>query len=58
MSGWDVDRAVRTLLDAEWSRVDRAPITDEWPELDVDTAYRIQDELVARKPSPVNTSSG
>jgi 2-oxo-3-hexenedioate decarboxylase len=49
MSGWDVDRAVRTLLDAERSRVDRAPISDEWPELDGDTAYRIQDELVARK---------
>jgi 2-oxo-3-hexenedioate decarboxylase len=46
---WTIESAAQILLDAEASRTDRTPITDEWPELDLDTAYRVQDELIARK---------
>jgi len=46
---WSVDRAVRVLLDAERQRTDRGPITSEWPGLDLDTAYRVQDELIGQK---------
>jgi len=49
MSGWDVQRAADALLGAEEQRQDRPPITDEWPELDLATAYRIQDETLARR---------
>lgn len=48
-TGWNVDTAATVLLQAEADRKDRHPITDEWPELDLDTAYQIQDELIARK---------
>lgn len=47
--GWDVARAAAVLLDAEAARVDRGPITAEWPELDLATAYQVQDEIVCRK---------
>jgi 2-oxo-3-hexenedioate decarboxylase len=46
---WTIESAAQILLDAEASRTDRTPITDEWPELDLDTAYRVQDELIACK---------
>ncbi|MCZ4587585.1 fumarylacetoacetate hydrolase family protein [Rhodococcus opacus] len=46
---WNVETAAQTLLDAEGSRTDRHPITAEWPDLDLATAYRVQDELIARK---------
>jgi 2-oxo-3-hexenedioate decarboxylase len=51
MSGavWTVDRAAEVLLEAERVRQARGPITEEWPELDLDTAYRVQDELLRRK---------
>ncbi|ACY96134.1 MULTISPECIES: 2-keto-4-pentenoate hydratase [Thermomonospora] len=49
MSGWDVYRAAEELLAAERQRRDRGPITEQWPELDLATAYRVQDELVHRK---------
>ncbi|MEV5410037.1 4-oxalocrotonate decarboxylase [Thermopolyspora sp. NPDC052614] len=51
MSGavWTVDRAAEVLLEAERVRRARGPITEEWPELDLDTAYRVQDELLRRK---------
>ncbi len=45
-AGWDVARAAAVLLECEDSRTDRAPITDEWPELDLDTAYAVQDETL------------
>jgi len=45
-SGWTVERAARALLAAEDSRTDRGPITDEWPELDIVTAYAVQDETL------------
>jgi 2-oxo-3-hexenedioate decarboxylase len=49
MSGWTVDRAATALLDCEQARADREPITDEWPDLDLRTAYEIQDETLRRR---------
>lgn len=46
---WDVDSAARMLLAAEHDRADRGPLTDEWPEFDLQTAYEVQDRLVALK---------
>jgi 2-oxo-3-hexenedioate decarboxylase len=48
-AGWDVDRAATVLLAAENDRVDLEPITDEWTDLDLTTAYAIQDEVLRRK---------
>lgn len=49
MTTWDVDRAATALLACERDRTDRGPITDEWPELDVATAYQVQDETLRRR---------
>ena len=49
MSTWDCDRAASVLLEAEESRTDRGPISDEWPELDLETAYAVQDETLRRR---------
>ena len=46
MTGWTVDRAAVALLAAEDARADREPLTDEWPGLDVATAYAVQDEAL------------
>ncbi|GGN58703.1 4-oxalocrotonate decarboxylase [Streptomyces albiflavescens] len=46
---WDLVRAARALLEAEDTRTDRGPITDEWPDLDLDTAYAVQDETLQRR---------
>jgi len=46
---WDVDRAAVALLDAERSCTERRPLTDEWPDLDLATAYRVQDEMLCRR---------
>lgn len=48
-TGWSVSRAAQELLRAEDERRDRTPITDEWPELDLSTAYAIQDETLRRR---------
>ncbi|PWU55421.1 4-oxalocrotonate decarboxylase [Micromonospora globispora] len=40
---WDVASVAAELLRCEDERVDRPPFTDEWPELDLDTGYEIQD---------------
>jgi 2-oxo-3-hexenedioate decarboxylase len=49
MTGWTVDRAAAVLLEAEDNRTDLSPITDEWPALDLATAYRVQDETLRRR---------
>lgn len=51
MTTWSIDRAATELLAAEDGRVDRGPITDEWPDLigDIATAYAIQDETLRRR---------
>jgi len=41
--GWDVESVAAELLRCEDARVDRPPFSDEWPELDLDTGYQIQD---------------
>jgi 2-oxo-3-hexenedioate decarboxylase len=46
---WNVHTAASALLDAEEGRIDRGPITAEWPGLDLGTAYDVQAELIARK---------
>ena len=46
---WTVDRAATELLRCEDERTDREPITDEWPALDLPTAYEIQDETLRRR---------
>lgn len=40
---WDVASVAEELLRCEDERVDRPPFTDEWPELDLDTGYEVQD---------------
>ena len=49
MSDWDVARAASVLLEAEQTRSERGPVTDEWPDLDLATAYAVQDETLARR---------
>lgn len=49
MTDWDVARAASVLAAAEAQRIDRGPITAEWPELDLETAYQVQDEILCRK---------
>ncbi|GGV29158.1 4-oxalocrotonate decarboxylase [Actinomadura cremea] len=46
---WTVERAAGVLLDAERARTDRGPLTDEWPGLDLATAYAVQDETLRRR---------
>ena len=49
MTDWTISRATTELLDRETSRRDGGRITDEWPELDLPTAYAIQDALLRKK---------
>jgi 2-oxo-3-hexenedioate decarboxylase len=55
---WTIDTAAQVLLDAETSRTDRHPITNEWPDLDLDTAYQVQDKLIALKEAAGETVVG
>jgi 2-oxo-3-hexenedioate decarboxylase len=55
---WTVDRVVEELYAAEAGRYDRTPITDEFPGLDIETAYRAQDLLVERKVAEGQTVTG
>jgi 2-oxo-3-hexenedioate decarboxylase len=41
--GWDVESVAAELLRCEDGRIERPPFTDEWPELDLDIGYQIQD---------------
>lgn len=41
--GWDIESVAAELLACEDERREREPFTDEWPELDLDTGYAIQD---------------
>ncbi len=49
MTGWTVDSAATELLSCEDQRRDRTKLTDEWPELDVATGYRVQNETLRRR---------
>ncbi|PXY21312.1 2-keto-4-pentenoate hydratase [Prauserella muralis] len=58
MTEWTVEHAATVLLDAERHRADRGPVTDEWPSLDLETAYAVQQELVRRKTADGETVVG
>lgn len=45
-TGWDVDTVAAELLACEDERRDRTPFTDEWDQLDIGTAYKIQDRTL------------
>lgn len=49
MTAWSVDAAASALLAAEGAAEDRTPITDAWPELDLATAYAVQDETLDQR---------
>lgn len=49
MTAWDEDSVATELLACEAERRDRVKFTDDWPDLDVDTGYRIQDETLRRR---------
>ncbi|MFD2416244.1 2-keto-4-pentenoate hydratase [Amycolatopsis pigmentata] len=58
MTEWTVDHAAGVLLAAEQERTDRGPITDEWPGLDLATAYQVQRRLIDRKIAAGETIAG
>jgi 2-oxo-3-hexenedioate decarboxylase len=45
----DVGAAADVMLAAERDGIARGPITDHWPDLDLDTAYTIQHEALRRR---------
>ncbi|GAA4394397.1 fumarylacetoacetate hydrolase family protein [Ornithinibacter aureus] len=47
--GWDVESVAAELLRCEDERREREPFTDEWPGLDLDTGYAIQDLNLAKR---------
>jgi 2-oxo-3-hexenedioate decarboxylase len=49
MSTWSVDRAATELLSAQDAPAARDPLTDEWQDLDLRTAYAVQDETLCRR---------
>lgn len=46
---WDVASVADELMRCESERVDREPFTDEWADMDLASAYAIQDEVLRRK---------
>ena len=42
-ANWTIESVAAELLACEDERREREPFTDEWPELDLDTGYQIQD---------------
>lgn len=44
---WGIRRCAEVLLAAEREVRARGPVTQEWPELDLQTAYAVQDEALA-----------
>lgn len=49
MSDWNIARVAEELTAREAERRDGGRLTDEWPGLDLTTAYEAQDELLARR---------
>ncbi len=49
MTTWTIESVADELLACEAERRDRTRFTDEWPELDVATGYRIQDLTLQRR---------
>jgi 2-oxo-3-hexenedioate decarboxylase len=48
-AAWTADSVATELLSCERERRARPPFTDEWPDLDLATAYAIQDETLRRR---------
>lgn len=48
-AAWDVASVAEELLRCEDAREDRDPFTDEWPELDLDTGYAVQDLVLEKR---------
>jgi 2-oxo-3-hexenedioate decarboxylase len=46
---WDIESVGDELLACEAERRDREPFTDDWPDLDLDTGYAIQDRNLAKR---------
>lgn len=57
-TAWNVARAASALLDAEQGRFDRTPLSEEWPELELQTAYAVQDETLRRRLDRGETLTG
>jgi len=55
---WDEESVAAELLACEAERRDREPFTDEWPALDVDTGYRIQDANLEKRLARGETALG
>ncbi len=49
LSGWDVRSVATELLRCEDLRIERPPFSDDWPGLDLDTGYEIQDLNLRRR---------
>ncbi len=58
MTVWTEDSVAIELLACEDERRDRVKFTDDWPELDVETGYRIQDETLRRRLARGETLTG
>lgn len=58
MASKKVEDAITSLLSAEKSGERLSKLTDNWPDLDLETAYLIQDNLVARKVTQGDTIVG
>ncbi len=48
-AGWTADTIATELLSCELERRTRPPFTDDWPTLDMATAYAVQDETLRRR---------
>lgn len=48
-TGWDIESVAAELLRCEDARIDRPPFSDNWPELDLETGYRIQDLNLSKR---------
>ena len=55
--GWDIESVAAELLRCEDERREREPFTDEWPELDLDIGYAIQDLNLAARSSSASSSA-
>lgn len=49
VGGWDVESVAAELLRCENERIERPPFTDDWPGLDLDAGYAIQDLNLRRR---------
>lgn len=57
-TAWDIGRVADTLLEAERSRTARTSLVEEWPDLDVERAYRAQDLALRRRHERGETTVG